>query len=114
MRLDGRTTGQPMGYNLHLGSTGCQTSGPNQVTSCQQSNRVEAMLTGLELGKSQVVVDVAALFAGSNLDANQAQSSPGCMSAPDDADCAPIFHRLGLAFGDMHGQPGQQSLFRVE
>jgi uncharacterized repeat protein (TIGR04052 family) len=114
MRLDGRTTGQPNGYNLHLGSTGCQMAGPNQVTSCQQSNRVEAMLTDFELGKSQVVVDIAALFAGSNLDFNQAQSSPGCMSTPDDADCAPIFQRLGLAFGDTHAHPGQQSLFRVK
>ncbi len=113
IRLDGRTPGQPNGHNLHLGSTECQTSGPNQVTSCQNANRFEVELASFDPQKSQSVeLDVAALFAGSNLDVNQAQSAPGCMSAGNDNDCAPIFQRLGLAFGNTQANPANQAFFR--
>jgi uncharacterized repeat protein (TIGR04052 family) len=115
LRLDGRTTGLPNGHNLHLGSTECQTSGPNQVTSCQNANRFDVEVTDFDPTQSQrLVLDVAALFSGSNLDANQAQSAPGCMSDPADTDCAPVFERLGLAFGGTQANPGLQRFFRKE
>jgi uncharacterized repeat protein (TIGR04052 family) len=115
IRLDGRTTGLPNGHNLHLGSTECQTSGPNQVTACQNANRFEVEIAGFDPTQAQrVVLDVAAVFSGSNLDANQAQTGPGCMSDPDDSDCAPIFERLGLAFGDTQANPAHQLFFRKE
>ncbi|HEX8699653.1 MAG TPA: MbnP family copper-binding protein [Myxococcaceae bacterium] len=114
LRLDGRTRGLPSGHNLHLGSTGCQTSGPNQVTSCQNSNRFEVEITDFDFTASSVVLDVATLFGNSNLDANQAQSAPGCMSTSDDADCAPVFQRLGLAFGGTQANPSGQLFFRKE
>jgi uncharacterized repeat protein (TIGR04052 family) len=115
IRLDGRTAGLPNGHNLHLGSTGCQTSGPNQVTSCQYGNRFEVEIADFDPTKSQgVVLDVAALLAGSNLDVNQAQTHPGCMSTPDDPDCAPIFQRLGLAFGGTPANGASQTFFRKE
>lgn len=115
IRVDGRTTGLPNGYDFHLGSTECQTSGPNQVTSCNQENRFEVELSDFDPTQSQrVVADLAALFSGSNLDANQAQSMPGCMSDPSDADCAPIFQRLGLGFGGAPANPANQSFFREE
>ncbi|MDY7227531.1 MbnP family copper-binding protein [Hyalangium rubrum] len=115
IRLDGRTSGLPSGHNVHLGSTECQTAGPNQVTSCQQENRFEVELAGFDPEKAQnVVLDVATLLAGSDLDTNQANSAPGCMSATNDADCGPIFQRLGLAFNGTQANPANQTFFRVE
>jgi len=112
LRLEGRTSGLPNGYNLHLGSTGCQLSGPTQVTSCQNANRFEVELAGFDPTRAQrVVLDVASLFSGSNLDVNAAQTAPGCMSDPDDTDCAPLFQRLGLAAG---GLPANPLFFRKE
>jgi len=115
LRMDGRTRGLPNGHNLHVGSTGCQTSGPNQVTSCQNANRFEVELADFDPTQPRgVVLDVAALLASSNLDVNQAQSAPGCMSTSDDGDCAPIFQRLGLGFGGTQANPTAQVFFRKE
>lgn len=115
IRLDGRTTGLSNGHNLHLGSTGCQSSAPNQVASCQNGNRFEVEFTSFDpAAPRDVVLDVAALFAGSNLDVNQPQTPPGCMSGTDDQDCAPIFQRLGLGFGNLQANPGGQTFFRME
>ncbi len=115
IRLDGRTTGLPNGHNLHLGSTECALSGPNQVTDCVNANRFEVTLSGFDPENPHpVVLDVAALLAGSDLDTNQAQSAPGCMSSAEDADCAPIFQRLGLGFNDQQANPDQQVFFRME
>lgn len=115
IRLDGRTSGLPTGHNFHLGSTECQTSGPNQVTSCQRPNRFDVELSSFDpTGANSVVLDVAALFEGSNLNTNQSQTAPGCMSEGADEDCAPIFQRLGLGFGSAQGTPGTQTFFRKE
>jgi uncharacterized repeat protein (TIGR04052 family) len=114
LRLDGRTRGMPTGHNFHLGSTGCQTSGPNQVTSCLNPNRFDVEIADFDPTQSRVVLDVAALFSGSDLDVNGAQTHPGCMSESRDADCAPIFQRLGLAFGDMPAVPANQLFIRKE
>ena len=38
------------------------------------------------------------------------KTSGGCMSDPDDPDCAPIFANLGLPFGDKSA--GKQTFFR--
>ena len=112
VRVDGRTTGLS-GFNFHLGSTGCQTSAPNQVTSCAFPNRFEVELRDFQANWStDVVMDMAALFSGSNLDTNQAQSAPGCMSAQNDTDCNPIFERLGLGIGGASDKPGTQVFFR--
>lgn len=109
LRLDGNTTGQPTGYNLHLGSTDCEMPTPNVVTGCGNPNRFEVEIAGFDPEKpSSVVLDVAALFATTNLDENQEGTAAGCMSAPSDSDCAPIFQRLGLPFG---GEPGGALMF---
>jgi uncharacterized repeat protein (TIGR04052 family) len=114
LRLDGRTRGLPNGHNLHIGSTECQTSGPNQVTSCQNANRFEVEIADFDFTSSRVVLDVAALFGSSNLDVNQAQTLPGCQSTSTDADCAPLFQRLGLGFGGTPANPAGQLFFRKE
>lgn len=115
IRLDGRTTGLPTGHNFHVGSTECQTSGPNQVTSCEHPNRSEVQIMNFDPSAgSAVVVDVAALFSGSDLDANQDDTAPGCMSELIDEDCAPLFQRMGLGFGTTQANPSGQVFFRKE
>ena len=114
LRADGNTTGLPTGHNLHLGSTACVAgSTPNSVDHCDNPNVLQVDLD-FDLDSSTVVVDLGALLADSDLDTNMTGSSPGCMSAPTDDDCAPIFKNLGLSFGTMAGDMAQQKLFRVE
>lgn len=115
LRLEGRTAGLS-GHVVHLGSTECQTSGINQVTSCQHPNIIDVEIPGYdpEQSSSAVVLDVAALFAGSNLDTNQDNTAPGCMSDQADSDCVPIFQRLGLGIGTVAADPAHQTFFRKE
>jgi uncharacterized repeat protein (TIGR04052 family) len=100
IRLDGNTTGQPVGVNLHLGSTGCTpvdvADVSKGVTSCAAPNRPTWNLHWH--GTETVTLDVAALFAGSDLDADGGVA-PGCMSGGTDPECGPVFSRLGLPFG---------------
>jgi uncharacterized repeat protein (TIGR04052 family) len=112
-RIDGFTTGLPMGHNLHLGSTGCVAGAtPNSVASCANPNRPRVTLTfNPEFGKA-VVLDLARLFEGSNLDTNTAMTAPGCMSGATDPECAPLFQKFGLTFGG--SVPGTQTVFAVE
>jgi uncharacterized repeat protein (TIGR04052 family) len=113
VRIDGLTTGLPMGHNLHLGSTGCMAGAtPNSVASCANANRPRVTLSfNPELGRA-VVLDLARLFEGSNLDTNTAMTAPGCMSGATDPECAPIFQKFGLPFGG--AAAGTQSVFSVE
>jgi uncharacterized repeat protein (TIGR04052 family) len=110
-RVDASSTGQPDGFFVHLGSTGCEGDGRGTVSGCAQDNRVEVELSGFDPDVNTVAVDVGALFAESDLDADQG-GAPGCMAGFDDMDCQPIFHGFGLPFA---GTPpsGEQRLFRV-
>ena len=111
-RLDFSSTGMPRGYVIHLGSTGCT---PNEVKTappaqCSEPNRAEIELTGFDPATDLVIADLAALLRDSNIDTNQEKTAAGCMSSPDDGDCAPLFANLGLAFA---GKPaGKQTFFR--
>jgi uncharacterized repeat protein (TIGR04052 family) len=111
-RLDFSSTGMPRGYAIHLGSTGCT---PNDVRTappvqCSAPNRPQIDLPGFDLYSDVVIADLAALLKDSNIDTNQEKTAEGCMSSPDDADCAPLFANLGLPFA---GKPaGMQSFFR--
>lgn len=112
LRIDGVTTGLPMGHNLHVGSTGCVAGAtPNSVASCSTPNRARIALTGFDAETSVVTLDLAALFEGTNLDTNVALSAPGCMSAGTDTDCAVPFAHLGLPFGTTAAVP--QTAFRL-
>lgn len=99
LKLEGTTTGLPNGHNVHVGSTGCTAGAdPNTVTGCAAENRVRITLSDYAPKTSTIVLDVAKLLEGSDLDVNQT-GAPGCMSGATDTDCAPIFERLGLPFG---------------
>jgi cytochrome c peroxidase len=123
LRLDAQVEGHA-GFLVHLGSTGCTEVvaaappspahvahlGPEPMT-CAAPNRPEVTLPGFDPDRDLVLVDLAALLAGSDLTRGDAAGGPGCMSAPDDPDCAPVFRNLGLPFA---GAPaGPQSVFRV-
>ncbi|RKH03271.1 MbnP family copper-binding protein [Corallococcus carmarthensis] len=115
-RIEGRTQGLPQ-HVMHLGSTACAPppEGQTQGTAgCANNNRPEMTLDGFDVTKNKVVMDLGALFAGSNLDVNTANTAAGCMSSPTDADCGPFFERLGLAFGSQAANPAAQSFIRAE
>lgn len=91
------------GWALHLGSTGCaseaRTVAPTEA--CANPNHVAVRLDGFDPETSTVIFDPAAVLAEADVDHNTPESSPGCMSFPDDDDCLPVMTRLGLPFRDV-------------
>ncbi|MBX3270098.1 MAG: metallo-mystery pair system four-Cys motif protein [Sandaracinaceae bacterium] len=112
LRVDGRTTGLPAGWRLHLGSTGCEGDGRGNVSGCTFDNRPEVTLDGGDPTARPIRIDLAEILGASNLDEDLG-GQPGCMSGVDDMDCLPIFHALGLPFAGAPA-PGPQRLFRLE
>lgn len=131
-RIDFASTGQPNGYSIHLGSTGCTGMGTSAMriqhgdedhgseshgaahssesqvippAQCTYANRPEVSLPDFEPTQHTVVADLGQLLRASNIDVNQADTASGCMSGPDDADCQGIFQQLGLPFGTMPASP---------
>ncbi|NVJ25205.1 metallo-mystery pair system four-Cys motif protein [Myxococcus sp. AM011] len=118
-RIEGRTTGLREGHYMHLGSTECAAPPPGQpngTSGCANGNRPEIDLAAFDVGQDTVVMDVAALLAGSNLDVNAAvpNTSVGCMSQQQDPDCADVFSRLGLAHQAQSQAPAGQVFIRAE
>ncbi|MDX2032991.1 MAG: metallo-mystery pair system four-Cys motif protein [Blastocatellia bacterium] len=113
-RIEMQTTGLPQGWMLHLGSTGCQPGGTAQTlpTNCTYPNRAEIALGKFDVNADVVVADLKKLFDGANLDVNQPKTARGCMSAQNDADCAPLFANIGLSFAGKES-PGQK-FFSIE
>ena len=110
-RIDAKTTGRPNGYVLHLGSTECVTDAASGVTVCGKTNRPEFAFAKFDYKTDAVVVDLKSLFAGANVDINQEKTAGGCMSFEGDADCAPVFKNLGLAYAG--NAATQQTFLRV-
>ena len=67
---------------------------------------------GAAMDDTTFLADFEALVADAPLSTNQEGTPAGCMSPPDDSDCAPIFKNLGLPFGDEPG--GTQTFFSAE
>lgn len=108
-RIEMQTTGLPQGWFLHLGSTGCQPGGTMQTipTKCDFGNRAEIMLSNFNINGDVVITDLKKLLDGANVDVNQPKTARGCMSAQNDADCAPLFANIGLPFAGKES-PGQK------
>ena len=114
LRADSAPAAGGAPFLLHLGSVACQGDFANGgVTSCDRPNVADIVLTAFDPAKSKVIVDYAAVVAGSDLSKNVA-GAPGCMSGPTDPECDPIFQRLGLSVKDASTHPDQQKLFAVE
>lgn len=101
--------GAATGFSIHLGSTNCGDGNPMSAPQvpCANGNRPNYSLDRFDPAGSTVILDLAALLAGTDITVNAAGTASGCMSFPGDTDCIAIFDRLGLAFD---GQPsaGQQ------
>ncbi|MFN8632968.1 MAG: metallo-mystery pair system four-Cys motif protein [Chloroflexota bacterium] len=101
------------GWAIHLGSTGCQAGSMMQAPAdCTNPNRSTVEFASFDHANGVVVADLKTLLAGANVETNQPESAFGCMSAPNDGDCASIMASFGLPFGGAPS-PGQ-TLFRVQ
>lgn len=99
VRVDGRTTGLPDGYRIHLGSTGCDGDPMmGNVTMCANENRPDIELA-MDPATGSIQVDLGALLSASDID-NDGGGMPGCMSGPTDPDCAPVFDGFGITGGN--------------
>lgn len=114
MRMDIKSTGQPRGWLLHLGSTACSPAGSPSTApvSCGNRNVVTVDLPGFSAARDVVELDFLALFAGSNVDTNTDKTALGCMSGGSDPECHGLFGQLGLAIADKAAGP--QQVFRVK
>ncbi|MEG4119797.1 metallo-mystery pair system four-Cys motif protein [Microcoleus sp. N9_B4] len=110
---EGSHGGGVQGFAIHLGSTGCKAEGNTlKPSSCANPNTAKIVFSNFDPAKNTVVADIKALVSQTNLEVNQANTPPGCMSEPNDGDCAGIMTNLGLPFG---GQPAaEQSFFKVK
>jgi uncharacterized repeat protein (TIGR04052 family) len=89
LRFDVKADGRPRIF--HLGSTGCEGT-VGHIARCSRPNRPLVVAQELALDRGEIVFDLAPLITATLARA----SGDGCMSAPDDPDCAPLFAALGL------------------
>ncbi len=87
----------PSGFPIHIGSTGCPTIANSASGNCSAPNRAKIVLPNFDPARNTVVADLAALVANTNLNSNQLNTPPGCMSSPTDPDCTGIMAALGLS-----------------
>ncbi|WP_219339092.1 MbnP family copper-binding protein [Tepidicella baoligensis] len=102
-------------YAVHLGSTGCTSAGRTvaPATPCANPNTVTVRFDRFDLSKQTIVADMGRILAGANVDVNAPQTSPGCMSFSNDADCPPVMAALGLAYDGTPAPAAGQQLFSV-
>ncbi|GGX42940.1 metallo-mystery pair system four-Cys motif protein [Tateyamaria omphalii] len=88
------------GWFLHLGSTMCaapsRTEAPSEA--CANPNVMQVAFDAFDPASHVVVVDPAPVIADADLATNTPETSPGCMSFPNDSDCNTVLPRLGLDF----------------
>jgi uncharacterized repeat protein (TIGR04052 family) len=110
---DPRGGGNASGFSVHLGSTVCASASRTEAPSaCQNPNRVTVQFDRFNVATQSVVADIGAVLAGANVDVNAPNTSPGCMSFLNDADCPPVMGALGLAYGGV-AAPGPQRFLSV-
>lgn len=103
-------------FYVHLGSTGC-TGNPvtGETVSCARPNRMDFSFGSFNVATQKVVVDLAALYTGTNLNEDLG-GAQGCMSGATDPECDPIYKVLALDL--VTGKPinggSGQTLFRAE
>lgn len=95
LRIEGRSTGQPGGFRLHVGATACTGDATSGTRVCANGNRPEIVLTGFDPDADSVVLDVADLFSTSDLDVDGG-GAPGCMATADDPECPIMLSAIGI------------------
>lgn len=113
-KVDGTGGAGATPFAFHLGATGCPGASPTEPPSgpCTAPNLVEVSLGGFDPASKVIVADFGKVLANVDVTKNTTATAPGCMSAPDDPECVPIFGKLGLPIGPSPG--GTQVLFSVE
>lgn len=110
LKIDGTVGGA--GFNVHLGSTGCNGSGQTPPTAPCTNPNTFAVNVGFVPGASTIVADIGPVLAGVDVTVNTPMTAPGCMSFPGDAECNTILPKLGLPYGTEPA--GTQTLFFSE
>lgn len=103
---------------IHLGSTGCVAADQSKAPTdpCSHPNVATIQLDGFDPATNTIVADLATLLANVNLSESTPQP-PGCMSGPDDPDCAGLLPAFGLDIATgVCAEAGcpTQTFFRVE
>lgn len=110
LRLDARTRGNPA-YFLHLGSAACDGDSSAGYT-CSKGNAPRVTVSGIDLDRQAVVLDLAKLWGEVDLDRQidmRTDFVQGCMAGPTDPECPAVFARLGLSAEGTGGE--LQSVF---
>lgn len=97
VRLEVRSTKNATWF-FHLGASGCTGSTAEGYT-CASTNQSTVALSGFDPEANQVVLDLAALYADSDLDHSvdfKTDNIAGCMSSLSDPECAALFSKVGL------------------
>jgi uncharacterized repeat protein (TIGR04052 family) len=102
IRIDGvgDPNGSAVGYNLHLGSTGCVSGSATEspTSACTYPNLPNVCLTSFDLDTNEIVIDLATLFETTDITQVTANTAPGCMSGNNDPECQTLLPKLGLDF----------------
>ncbi len=107
------------GWFVHLGSQDCTSKAPTEAPTeaCSRPARPAIALENFDAATNTIVLDLAALVIGEDVNADTEESSPGCMSfAADAAECDALFPALGLSWdtGDCTDSCSAQTVFSVE
>ncbi len=114
MRLEVQSTKNPTWF-FHLGAEACTGASTTSIT-CKYPDLAVISLASFKANTTKVAMDVATLFADSDLDHQidgVVDTVPGCMSSTADPECPPLFSKLGLTFES--NDPGPpQTFFAVQ
>ena len=100
-------------FRVHLGSSGCVLVTPSTVSHCDRPNVGEVYLPVFDPSTDIIAADLKVLLADSDLQVNQPDTPPGCMSTPEDTDCDPVMRNLGVNFSNGMPDPSRQKFFHV-
>lgn len=102
-RIDVKVTDDATPFNFHLGSTGCvsDNAGSSPTEPCAKPNLPATISIPFDPATDKVVLDLARLYAATDLRNDAVSPPPGCMSNPmESVECDGIFGALGLSFGE--------------
>ncbi|NMO22864.1 metallo-mystery pair system four-Cys motif protein [Pyxidicoccus fallax] len=115
VKLDVRSRTNELFY-FHLGAAGCTGSVAEGYT-CGADNQVTVLLNGFNPDTNQVVLDIAGLYSGVDVERvpdGVTDSMPGCMSGANDPECPLFFEHFGLTASTSGGpQTLPATFFRV-
>jgi uncharacterized repeat protein (TIGR04052 family) len=88
------------GFSIHLGSSGCVSSGPRVPprSACANPNRPSYRFKRFDPASEVLVLDLAKLLAATDVTVNAPETPSGCMASPKDNDCIDIMNRFGLRY----------------